>query len=120
MERRQDMRKDTKKYQTLVKKYVDNRSSYELRQKNIDDFEKKLEKDEDNLTILTAVLRGSNDDLKDWVKDLVEGKTGPLKILIGLLKEAQHYCEAEMEKYGSILVSDYGDNLDELYREAHP
>lgn len=30
MERRQDMRKDTKKYQTLVKKYVDNRSSYEL------------------------------------------------------------------------------------------
>ena len=113
-------RKNTKAHQGLVKKYTEARYLYEKKQEDIDDHERELVEDEDNLTILTAVPMGSNDGLKDWVKDLVECKTGVLKTLIGLLKGSQHYCEAEMEKYGSILVSDYGDNLDELYREAHP
>jgi hypothetical protein len=113
-------RKNTKAHQDLVKKYTEARYLYEKKQEDIDVHERELVEDEDNLTILTAVLMDSNDDLKDWVKDLVECKTGVLKTLIGLLKGTQHYCEAEMGKYGSILVSDYGDNLDELYREAHP
>lgn len=113
-------RKDTKKYQDLAKKYTEARYLYEKKQKDIDGYEKELAEDEDNITILTAVLRGSDDDLNDWVKKLVEYKTGVLKTLIGMLKWSQDNCEAEMEKYGSILVSDYGDNLDELYREARP
>ena len=113
-------RKNTKAHQDLVTKYTEARYLYEKRQEDIDDHERELVENEDNMTILTAVLRGSNDDLKDWVKDLVECKTGVLKTLIGLMKGNQHYCKAEMEKYGSILVSDYGDNLDELYREAYP
>lgn len=114
-------RKNTKAHQGLVKKYTEARYLYEKKQEDIDDHERELAENEDNMTILTAVLREAEwDDLKDWVKDLVGGKTGVLKTLIGLLKGTQHHCKAEMEKYGSILVSDYGDNLDELYREAYP
>lgn len=109
-------RKNTKTYQDLVEKYIDARYLYERRKKDIDGYEKELAEDEDNMTILTAVLKGSDDDLKDWVKKLVEYKAGVLKTLIGTSKWSQDNYEAEMEKYGSILVSDYGDNLDELYR----
>ena len=107
-------RKDTKRYQTLVEKYVETRHFCERRRKEIDGYERKLDEDEHNMDIVTVVLRDCG-DLAKWVKDLVDGKRGMMKTLIGLMESNLRSDMEEMEKCASILVSEYEENLDELY-----
>lgn len=107
-------RKDTKRYQTLVESYVETRRSCERRQKDIDDYKRKLDEDEHNMRITAVVLRGC-DDLIEWIKSLVEGKIGVMKTLIELMESNLHSDREEMEKCASILVSEYEENLDVLY-----
>jgi len=107
-------RKDTKRYDTLVKSYVDARRFCERRQKEIDDYKRKLDEDEHNMNITIAVLRGC-DFLIEWIKGLVEGKVAMMKTLIGLMESNLCSDREEMEKCASILVSEYEENLDVVY-----
>lgn len=107
-------RKDTKKYQTLVDEYVGNRRFCESRQKEIDDYEHRIDEEERNMDIATVVLRDCG-GLLDWVKSLVNDKVGMLHTLVELMKSSQRSAKEDMDKCGSILVSEYDENLDELY-----
>ena len=107
-------RKDTKRYDTLVKSYVDARRFCERRQKEIDEYKRKLDEDECNMRITAVVLRGCG-DLIEWIKGLVEGKVAMTKTLIGLMESNLRSDREEMEKCASILVSEYEENLDVLY-----
>ena len=103
-----------KRYDTLVKSYVDARRFCERRQKEIDDYKRKLDEDEHNMNITIAVLRGC-DFLIEWIKGLVEGKVAMMKTLIGLMESNLCSDREEMEKCASILVSEYEENLDVVY-----
>lgn len=107
-------RKDTKRYDTLVKNYVETRRFCERRQKEIDLYKHKLDEDEHNMRITEVVLSGCG-VLIEWIKGLVEGKIGVMKTLIGLMESNLRSDREEMEKCGSILVSEYEENLDVLY-----
>jgi hypothetical protein len=107
-------RKDTKRYDTLVKNYVDARRFCERRQKEIDDYKRKLDEDEFNMHITAVVLKGCG-DLIEWIKGLVEGKVAMMNTLIGLMESNLRSDREEMEKCGSILVSEYEENLDVVY-----
>ena len=107
-------RKDTKRYQTLVDEYVGNRRFYESRQKEIDDCEHRIDEEERNMDIATVVLRDCG-GLLDWVKSLVDDKVGMLHTLVELMKSSQRSAKEDMDECGSILVSEYDENLDELY-----
>ena len=104
-------RKNTKLYQEIVNKYCAARSSVESTQKEIDEYYVKIGKAKKKFDSLNATPV-MDDEIKEWY----DGYTNIIQWTVGLMENNIKYDKERMQRSGEILIADYEENLDELYK----
>lgn len=104
-------KRGTKFYQSLADKYCIARESVESRQEDIGKRNADIEKAKSKFNSMSIGLQ-EDEDIKEWYDHYING----MNYMIGLLKYNLRESKEMMEKNGEVLVNEYGDNLDELYK----
>lgn len=103
------LRKDTKKYKNLCKDYAILRGDVEIKKKELDEYK-------DNLDISSQKYEELK-DLDDIIKEWYDAYVSTYEMLIGLSKSTLKEQEAKLKRCEYELVSDYSDNVDEIYEK---
>ena len=100
-------RKDRRSYKDLVEKYCSSRFNFETAENAISNAEENIEKSQKKL----AEIDDGDGMIKEWFDAFVS--INNYKIEMGI--ESKSYYVERMEKYGKLLVKDYGEDLEKLY-----
>ena len=100
-------RKDTKCYQDLVEKYCSNRLNFETAEDLISDTKETIETSQKKY----AEIDNGDNAIKTWFDCFVSILNA--KIEMSIMNKV--YYKEKMEKFGKLLVSDYGEDLEKLY-----